>query len=143
MEQHLTAANTYSLNTCVFPLTCAKPSDHHTFLFLSALQSQVCSQALWFCSASCISHGSACFWITKSFAQGAGRFMLLDGNCRIWQFQPGKNWQPTLGSLGVSTVGDGMWTRAFLHFCSEIHHHYHHHYYDIIISLLLDKKKDF
>lgn len=70
--------------------------------------------------------------------------MLLDGNCRIWQVQPGKNWQPTLGSLGVSlTVGDGIWTKVFLHFYNEIHHHYHHHYYYIIISLLLDKKKDF
>lgn len=40
--------------------------------------------------------------------------MVLDGNGRIWQFQPGKNWQLTLGSLGVSlTIVGGIWPKVF------------------------------
>jgi len=40
--------------------------------------------------------------------------MALDGNSRIWQFQPCKNWQLTLGSLGVFfTIVGGIWPKVF------------------------------
>lgn len=76
--------------------------------------------------------------------EGLGRFIVLDENCRIWQFQPGNRWQLTLGSLGVSDYSWWDLAQGFLHFYNDIHHHHHHHrYYYIIISLLLGKEKDF
>jgi len=68
-ERYLNAVNTYSL--CVPLHACAKSTDHHALLFLSALQSQFCSQTVstvWFCLTPSATELFACSGITKSFA---------------------------------------------------------------------------
>lgn len=117
-ERHLNTVNTYSL--CILLTTRARSTDHHTFSFLSALQSKFCSQSVsmvLFCSMNQPWNCLLAFESPKALPEGLGRFTVLDWNCRIWQFQPGKNWQPTLRSLGMSMntlVGFGLRVFTFL-----------------------------
>lgn len=87
----------------------------------------------------------ACFWITKSFAWGAGKIYGFGWKLQNLAISARQKLAANFRVFGG--IFDYSWwdlAQGFLHFYNEIHHHHHHHrYYYIIISLLLGKEKDF